>query len=270
MPELLSKSRLGFDCNLVLILISIVLVTSGFAKNNNNINLFESIIKKDKMTIGISFDSKPFGFKDSNGQIQGVEADLAREIAKRTLGSENRVVFKNVAPQDRINAVNSGSIDMVISTMTISPQRNKTVDFSDPYFIAGQVICVRKDSKIDSIDDLINKKVIVILGTTGEKNITHFAPNALIQGYADNAEAINAFKSGVGDAITTDDALLQGLVMGNAGYSILPIKLTREPYGIAFKKSRHTKSLRINVNKIIKAMNLDGSLEAIKSKWGVS
>ncbi len=252
------------------LLILILFVSCGIANaKDDKIDLYESIIKKDNMIVGISFDSKPFGFKDSDGQIKGMEADLAREIAKRILGDESNIKFKNVAPQDRTNAVNLGNVDMVISTMTITPQRMKNIDFSDPYFVAGQVICVRRDSKIDSLADLMNKSVIVILGTTGEKNITNFAPNALIQSYPNNSEAINAFKSGLSDAITTDDAILQSLVAGNSDYILLPKRLTQEPYGIAFKKSRHTKSLRISVNKIIKEIKLDGTMETIKDNWGL-
>lgn len=253
----------------LLILMFIAFASSGFAKKNNKTDLYESVMQKGNIIVGISFDSKPFGFKDSDGQIKGMEADLAREIANRLLGSKNKVIFKNITPQDRINAAMSGNIDMVISTMTITSQRKKLVDFSDPYFIAGQVICVRKDGKIDSLNDLINKRVIVILGTTGEKNIKRFAPNALIQGYDNNAGAINAFKSGSDDAITTDDALLQELVMGNNNYTILPNRLTKEPYGIAFKKSRQTNSLKKKINEIIKEIKVDGTLEAIKEKWGL-
>ena len=251
------------------LLILIALVSSGYTNKSNKINLYESIIQKDKMIVGISFDSKPFGFKDSDGQIKGMEADLAREIAKRILGSENKAVFKNVTSQDRIKEAMSGDVDMVISTMTITPQRKKFVDFSVPYFVAGQVICVRKNSKITSVDDLINKRVIVVLGTTGEENIRRFSPNALIQAYADDSEAINAFKSGSGDAITTDDALLQSFVLGNSDYIILPKRLTKEPYGIAFRKSRQTNSLKHSINEIINEISLDGTLVTIKNKWGV-
>lgn len=244
-----------------------VFILNGCTKNKDD--LYKSIIKKDNIVVGISFDSKPFGFKDKDGQIKGLEADLAREIADRLLGSKHKIVFKDITTQERINAAKSGNVDMVISTMTITPQRKKLVYFSDPYFVAGQVICVRKDSKIDSLYDLINKRVIVILGTTGEKNIKRFAPNALIQGYSSNSEAINAFKQGYGEAITTDDALLQGLVLENNDYIILPERLTKEPYGIAFRKSKQTKALKKSINNIINDMKQDGTLGNIEEKWGV-
>lgn len=251
-------------------LILIVFVVSGCSKQNNQKDLYKSILQKDKMVVGISFDSKPFGFKDSDGQIKGLEADLAREIADRILGSKDKVVFKNVTSQDRIKALTSGDVDMVISTMTITPERKRAIAFSAPYFVAGQVISVKKDSKIDSLDDLLNKRVIVILGTTGEKNIKRFAPNALIQGYINNSDAISAFKNGDGDAITTDDALLQGMVMENDNYMILPKKLTKEPYGIAFRKSIHTNFFRKVVNEILSEIRFNGVLDNIKDKWGIN
>jgi len=251
------------------LLFAIIFVVCGCAQKSNEMDLYESIIKKDKIIVGVSFDSKPFSFKDSDGKIKGIEVDLAKEIARRMLGSENKVVFKSVTPQERIKEAMLGDVDMVISTMTITPQRNKIVSFSEPYFVAGQVICVKKDSKIESVDDLINKRVIVILGTTGEENIKRFAPTALIWGFVDNSEAMNEFKRSSVDAITTDDALLQGLAMENKNYMILPERLTQEPYGIAFKKSRQTKVFEEKLNEIINNIINDGTLNMIKDKWGV-
>ncbi len=254
---------------IIWLLIFSIFILSGCG-GKNSVNLYEYIIQKDNVIVGISFDSKPFGFKDTDGQIKGLEADLAKEIVKRLLGSEDKVIFKNVNAQDRINAAKSGDVDMVISTMTITPQRKKQINFSNPYFIAGQVICVRKDSKIDSIYDLMNKRVIVELGTTGEKNIKRFIPNALIQGYNNNFDAMESFKSGFADAITTDDSLLQGLVAENQEYLLLPGKLTKEPYGIAFRKSKDTKSFKKRVNEIIKEIKSDGTLIQLKDKWGIN
>lgn len=254
---------------LFLFILIIFTSTTCDAKNKSN-NLYNTIVNRDKIIVGISFDSKPFGFKDSDGQVKGFEADLAREIAKRLLGSPDKIIFKNVSSQERIDLAKSGDVDMVISTITITPQRKKLIDFSNPYFVAGQAICVKKDTKIDSIYDLLNKKIIVILETTGERNIKQFLPNALIQGYISNSDAINAFINGGGDAITTDDSLLQGLVIDNSDYILLPKRLTKEPYGIAFKKSRHTTSLRNNINRIIGEINQDGTMDTIKTKWGVN
>lgn len=254
---------------IILLLTLTLFVTSGCTKQSPKADLYQTILKKNELSVGVSYDSKPFSFKDSDGKIKGIEPDLAREIARRILGSDKKVLFKPVAPRDRMNAVTSGDVDMVMAEMTITPQRKKVVNFSNPYFVAGQAICVKTKSDIDSYLDLNNKNVIVILGTTGEINMRKLAPNALIQGYINNSEAFSAFKQSDNDAITTDDALLYGLTMGNKNYKILPDRLSQEPYGIAFKKSKEAKSFKINLNKILNDIDVDGTLDDIKEKWGV-
>jgi len=254
---------------LFVFLVLIVCAVCGCANKNKEPNLYQAIIQKDKLVVGTSFDSRPFSFKDKDGVIKGVEPDLAREIAARMLGNPDKVEFVDVAPRNRIQAIKSGDVDVVISTMTITSRRKKFVNFSIPYYEASQVICVKKDRKINEPEDLLNKRVIVILGTTGEDNIRQFAPNALIWGFEHSTEAIDAFKNTSADAITTDDSLLLGLVMGNSNYFILPIRLTKEPYGIAYKKSGKTKLFSDNLNKIIQEIISDGTLDSIKEKWHI-
>lgn len=254
---------------IILLLLFFAMVTSGCAPKSDEPDLYETILKRDKLIVGTSFESKPFAFKDKDGKIKGIEADLAREIANRLLNDPNKIEFKNLKPQERVKAASSGDVDIVISTMTITPKRKKLVRFSDPYFVAGQVVCAKKDRKIETMDDLINKRIIVILGTTGEENIKRFAPNSFIWGFVDNAEAIDAFKRSPADAISTDDSILLGVAMENSNYIILPTRLTKEPYGIAFKKSPQTKTFEEKLNKIINEIINDGALDMIKDKWGL-
>lgn len=241
----------------------------GCAKKNEGPDLYDSIRKRDELVVGMTFDSKPFSYIDSDGRAKGVEVDLVREIANRMLGSKDKVVFKKLIPQERIKAANYDDIDIVISAITINRARKKIVEFSEPYFIAGQVVCVKKDSDIKSIKDLINKKVVVLLGTTGEESIERFAPNALIWGFVDTEEAIDEFKSSPVDAIITDDSLLRGLAMENGEYMLLPKRLTEEPYGIAFEKSSQSKKFKKELNKIIKEMKDDGTIFTIEEEWNL-
>jgi len=251
------------------IILLTVFTMLGCTQKPSGPDLYETILQNGYITVGTSFDSKPFAFKDTDGQIKGIEPDLAREISKRMFDNKIKVIFRDITPQDRVRAGQSGEVDMVISTMTITRKRKKLVKFSDPYFIAGQVICAKKDRKIESVGDLLNKTVIVIIGTTGEENIKRFAPNALIWAFDDNAKAIKEFETTKADAITTDDSLLLGLASENSNYIILPIRLTKEPYLIAFKKSDTTKVFEKNLNKTINNILNDGTLDMIKEKWGV-
>ncbi len=253
---------------IILVLIFIGIISVVCIRNANKPDLYKSIMKRGKLTVGISYDSKPFAYRDNDGHVYGIDADIAREISRRIFGKDKRVIFKQIAPKERINAIIAGDVDIVISTMTITPQREKFVIFSDPYYIAGQAICVRENSCIRGCSDLNKKKIIVVIGTTAEKNIRDFIPKANVQGYIKRSDAFNAFKHGEGDAITMDDSLLSGFVMEHDGYKILPIRFTEEPYGIAFKKSDETDSLRKNINKILNDIKLDGTFDSIKGKWG--
>lgn len=248
----------------------VVFFASGCTAPEQTPDVYKSIQNRGKLIVGVQYDAKPFGFIDTDGSIKGVDVDIAKELAKRILGDENKVEFKQVAPSTRIQAITAGNVDIVIATMSITPQRRIIVDFSDPYFIAGQAIVVPTDSNITTLNDLNNKNVVVVLGTTGEKNLRYFVPSAIVQGYKNYGEAFNAFKEGQGDALTTDDSLLMGFIMDNKGYKILPKRLTQEPYGIAFKNTEDAASLKVNINRILADMKSDGTLSRIKKKWNVS
>ena len=92
--------------------------------------------ERDVLIVGVKEDSKPFGFRSkTTGNIEGFDVDIARQIAKEILGEERKIKLVPVTPATRIESVTSGSVDMVIATMSITPQRQYLVDFSSPYYI---------------------------------------------------------------------------------------------------------------------------------------
>lgn len=250
---------------LLIFLTSIVL--TACTKEKQPKSLLEQVIKKDKITVGVKADAKPFGFKDENGNLQGFDVDLAHRIAKFLLGSEEKVEFVEVTPANRIITLTSGKVDMIIATMSVTPQRKQIVNFSTPYYIAGQAIMTDKKADIFSINDIKDKKVIVILGTTGERKIKQIAPEAIIQGYKTYTEAYNALKNGEGDALTTDDTILAGFAMDDSNMKILSKRYTQEPYAIAFRQEPESETLQSNVNEILNRMRQNGELNKLKNKW---
>ncbi len=231
----------------------------------------EDLLKKvqtdNKIIVGVKFDSKPFGFIDSDNQLKGFDVDVARAVAKKLLGDENAVEFKQVTASNRIFMLSSGAVDMVVATMTINDKRRQVVDFSSPYYMAGQAIMVKKDSDIRSSKDLNGKKVIIVLGTTSESNVRFLAPEARIQGFRTYTDAYTALKSDRGDALTSDDSILYGFLYGDKSLKILKERYTKEPYGIAFRKDAASQSLKNNVDEILTTLKEDGELERIRRKW---
>ena len=141
-------------------------------------DLLEEIQHRGIIKIGINTDSKPFGFYNQDGAIVGYDADLAKYIAQYLLKDPEKVEFIPVTPSNRLIKASTGEVDIVISTVTITPLRQEVVAFSIPYDSAGQAIMIKSNSEIKSLSDLSGQIVGVIFGTTAEKNMQTLVPTA--------------------------------------------------------------------------------------------
>lgn len=258
-----------FFAVLILLLIFVVSGCSLEPKTEQSQDILKAAQTRGKFIVGVTLDAKPFGFKNSAGQPDGFDIDIAKRIAKELLGSEKAIEFVEINSYDSILTVATGKVDFLIAATTITPQRQILVNFSEPYFTSNQAILVPNNSKIEKIKDLNNRKVIVKLNSTSEKTPKKYAPTAILIGYKTRLEAFQAFKNGKGDAIISDNTLLHGFLMDNKGYKILPFKLSVEPYGIAMQNTPEAKDLKSNIDAVISQMKADGTISKLKTKWKV-
>lgn len=250
------------------ILVFCILVTlTGCSKKVENTDTLDKVLERGKIVVGVKYDTKPFGYINEQQTLMGYDIDLAKYIAKSLLGSEDKVEFKQVTPSNRILALNSGQVDMIIATMTITSQRSQVVDFSTPYYVAGQAILVPQSSKINTMADLNGKKVIIVFGSTAEKNLRSIAPEALVSGYKTYTSGYSALKQGRADAITSDDTILIGFAINDHSVKLLPKRYSQEPYAVAFKKGKSSERLKSKVDFIISEMANSGKLNQLKAKW---
>lgn len=230
-------------------------------------NTLEKIKKRGKLIVGVKYDLNLFGLKNpETGKVEGFDIDIAKGLAKKILGDENKIELKEVTSKTRIPMLNNGEIDAIIATMTITEERKKEVDFSDVYFMAGQSLLVKKDSKINSVKDL--KKGMTVLtakGSTSAQNIRKAAPQVNVLEFENYAEAFTALKAGQGDALTTDNALLWGMAKQDPNYRVLDETFTEEPYGIAVRKG--DKELLQVINEYLKEIKENGEYDKIYEKW---
>ncbi|WP_223068837.1 glutamate ABC transporter substrate-binding protein [Paenibacillus caui] len=226
-----------------------------------------SIKDRDKLVVGVKFDTKLFGLKDpSTGNVEGFDIDIAKQIAKHILGDENKVEFKEVTSKTRVPMLNNDEIDMVVATMTITEARKKEVDFSDVYFLAGQSLLVKKGSPIKGIEDVkAGTKVLSSKGATSVKNIKEKVPGVTVLEFDNYQDAFSALKAGQGDALTTDDAILYGMAAQDPNYEVVGKPFTDEPYGIAMRKGNS--DLVKAVNDALKELKDSGEYDAIYEKW---
>lgn len=232
----------------------------------------QDVLTNDKasktITWGVKADTKLFGLMDvKDNQIKGFDADIATALTKRVLGKNATAKFVQVTSQTRIPLLKNGNIDAIIATMTITPEREKQVDFTHSYFDAGQSLLVKKGSAIKSVKDL-NKSGTKVLGVTGAnsvENIKKAAPKAKVLELSDYAQAMTALKSGQGVALTTDNGILYGMASQNPGYEVVGGTFTKEPYGIAVNKGQEP--LKKALNKALKEIEADGTYNRILKKW---
>lgn len=244
------------------------IVISGCGKKQQPMDLYDMVLDRGKIVVGVKNDAKPFGFLNKEEQYVGFDIDLAKQIAKNIFGDENAIEFVPVNASNRIMLLNSGQADMIIATMTISSQRAAVVDFSIPYYYTGQTLLLNQKSKITNLSDPNLKKIGVIFGSTAEKMVRIAIPQCMITGFKTYNEAVEALKADEIDAIATDEALLFGITMDDKSLKIIKApKYSKEPYGVAFRKGEETKRLRAIVDKTITDMNDSGELNKLKQKW---
>lgn len=242
-----------------------VFVFSGCTNQETNLSTLEKIRKEGKVKVGVKVDSKPFGY-EQNGELKGYDIDLAYLVAKKvTKKLDPEVEFVKLASNDRIFALNSGDVDMIIATMSITPQRNILVNFSRPYYVAGQALMVKNGSKIKDISDLGAKTTGIVLNSTGEGTLIRLVPDTRIKGAKTYTEAFSLLKKGEIDALLADDTILYGLSDGSKKYTILPRRYTKEYYAIAVRKE--DKDLQNVLDRSIRLLGDSGELNLLKKKW---
>ena len=233
-----------------------------------SVDIYDEMMERGYIRVGINIDSKPFGFTKENGQICGYDADLSRYISKYIFPNKTQsVVFVPVTPSDRLLKISTGEVDIVVATMTITPQREQLINFSIPYDSAGQAILVKKTSKITSLADLADQNVGVIWGTTAEKNIRNLIPSANITGFKSYMDAYKALKRGDILALTSDDTLLSRFVQEDSEVRMLPKRYTREPYGIGFKQGKGSAKFRNVLDFAINDLKQKNVINKLHKQW---
>ena len=216
--------------------------------------------KAGKLVIATSPDFPPFENLE-NGEVVGIEIDIMNLICQE-MGVEldiQQMDFESVVP-----GIQAGKFDAGVSGITVTEDRKKNVDFSDPYFLASQAIVVTPDSPITCKADLTGKKISVQTGTTAEEYCMDEGYEVLA--YTANNDAASALTSGKVDAWVVDNEVAVALA-AEQGLVVLSEAMTSEPYAFAFPKGSDT--LVAEFNKILGELIADGTIQSIFDSYGV-
>jgi polar amino acid transport system substrate-binding protein len=215
--------------------------------------------------IGTNAEYPPLEAVDQAGKIVGFDPDLIAAIAQKA-GFKYELV--NTRWDGIFVALQSGEFDAVISAATITDERRQTVDFSDPYLSAGQMLAVRMDDKdkIKSPADLAGKKVGVQLGTTGDIWASENTKAEVVR-YDEITLAFQALANKDVDAVLNDGPTSGAIVMANPQMNVTLVgeTFTEELYGIAVNKGKP--ELLQAINKGLAAVKADGTYDKLHQKW---
>lgn len=217
--------------------------------------------------VGTDAAYAPFESQNEKGEIVGFDIDVVKAVAKNA-GIE--VKFLNTPWEGIFNSVAQGDRDFLVSAITITPERKQTLDFSEPYFDAQQLIAVRSDSKIAKFEDLKHLKVGVQNGTTGDEVITKLqgksTPN--VKRFESTPLALKEMESGGVDAVVADNGVVVHYVNNNPDSKFKTLtdsSFASEQYGIAVKKGNA--ELLEKINKGVAGIKADGTYNQIYAKY---
>ncbi|MDR7481075.1 MAG: basic amino acid ABC transporter substrate-binding protein [Armatimonadota bacterium] len=222
-----------------------------------------------ELKIGSDTTYPPFEYVDENKNIVGFDPDLLAEICRRV---NCRASFVTTAWEGIFVALAQGQFDAVASGVTITEERRKTVDFSEPYLTYGQVVLVRQDEAfIKGVDTLVGKTVAVQTGTTNDEKALALQKEGKlgsVRRYETFALAVQALINRDVDAVIIDSYAADGFIALHAGQ----LKKVGEPFtsealGIAIKKGDAV--LKEALDAALIQMKADGTLERLYQKWFV-
>jgi polar amino acid transport system substrate-binding protein len=215
----------------------------------------------EPLTVGSDIPYPPFE-QGKPGEYTGFDIDLMEAIA----GKIGRTAeFQDTSFETIFRDVGQGKFEAVISAATITPEREKEVAFSDPYYLSEQAILVKEGSEIKGLEELDGKTIGAQQGTTGLKLGKEKANAGELRPYPEGPDAINALKAGTIEAVIIDAPVAQNAVEQEGGVEIAEKVPTEEEYGIAVAKD-NTELLK-EINQGLKEVIADGTYTTIYEKW---
>ena len=225
-------------------------------------------VEEGKLHMSTNAQFPPYEMTTDDGGFEGIDVEIAGKIAEK-LGLE--LVVDDMAFNAALTAAQTGQSDMVMAGVTVNEDRLEVMDFSDTYATGVQVVIVKEDSPIQTIDDLASAEMIGCQADTTGYIYCSYPPEEggygedHVTAYDNGALAVMALMNGQVDAVVIDNAPAQEFVKANEGLKILDTEFANEDYAIGFAKDNT--ALRDAVNDVLKELIDDGTVQSIIDKY---
>ncbi|WP_013322359.1 transporter substrate-binding domain-containing protein [Gloeothece verrucosa] len=249
--------------------LAIALMTLGlFPWASTRAASLEEIIHRGKLIVGVKDNTRPLGFKNEQGNLQGFEIDVAQRLAQELLGSAEAVILRPVNNLERLQVVIDGTVDITIARVTDTSSRSRVVDLSIYYYLDGTGL-VTKNPLIRNRFDAASSRVALLNNSSTIAVIKSEMPNAKLIGVDSYEEALSLLESGQADVFAGDNSILAGWVQEYPQYRQLPVRLSGEALCVVMPKGLQYKSLHNRVNDAIARWQRSGWLQERATYWGL-
>lgn len=251
---------------IVIFLIAFYCIFLSFCGASSAAELKE-IKNRGYLIVAVKDNLRPLGFRDSQGNLQGLEIDVAKRLAQDLLGTD-AVKLQPVENSSRLAAVLENKVDIAIANYTATESRARLVSFSLPYYFDGTAL-ITKDAAIQKLSDVVRSKIAVINGSSTIASLRYLLPQAQLVGVNSYEEAKLLLDADNAVAFAGDASVLTGWKQQDNRYRLLPSLIGAEPLAVVMPKGLQYDELRRQVNNAIALYVSEGWLEARVSYWGL-
>lgn len=228
----------------------------------------DTIRARGHLVVGVRESWRPLSFRDRDGNLVGLEIDIARGLATAIFADPTAVEFRVVPNSDRLSAVLEDRVDVAIAGVTQTTGRQRLVSFSPPYYLDGAGILVR-DPQYRRLEDLQRRRLGVLQGASTVAVVRYLLPLTPLTPLQSYQEALSYLSSGQIDGFAGDVTVLAGWQQDYEGYYLLPSLLSAEPLAIALPKGTQYTDLRTLVSETVVQWHQNGWLEDRATFWGL-
>lgn len=225
----------------------------------------QSIRDQGVLRAGVRCDQPPYGFRGPDGGFAGVEVEMARQMAAWAFGSADKIELQCVTAANRIPQLNARRVDLLIATLGVTPDRARVIDFSNAYRWGGSDMLVKRDSPIRTLDDVRNRTVIMLSGTTQAAWFDANMPGLNSLRLNTASDALQSLIQGRGDAYAHDAATLIVIAARDPN-----LRMVGEPFAVsdaAVGVRKNEPEWMAWINAALDRMKREGLYTAWLEKW---
>lgn len=250
-----------------------IVITLGLAFVMSSLPLHAETLKgikqRGKLIVAVKDNTRPLGFRGGNGELQGLEIDIARRLSLEIFGVEGKVELRPVNNQDRLRVLFDRQVDLTIARLTVNRSRSRVVEFSRPYYQDGTAILTSRTGPT-SLAGLAGKSVAVLQSSSSAAAAADQLPQSKLVGTSSYQAAKALLDSKQVVAFIADRSLLVGWSQEYPEqYRLLPANLAVSPIGIAMPRGLQYNELWSFVDGAIGRWQKEGWLSQRISYWGL-